>query len=232
MKWSRISAKRTNFPANQIFKPTIPAAKPTSWTCNMPVPPQELMLADSLQCPLQVLLSHSTGFWRNLYSLLYEQNLSYELYWQSQSKGPKLGNAQQSGCVCIFGQGIVRNTKYMYFSNTPFMPFNFPCVCFILQRYMHKGHCCIWFSYLRYQHLLYTYLVYTKPVNIHFHTLWLATQVGDIHLIFTQWTCVQIITFPAEFWPDYYYYFFCHWLFTGLVYCIYTRTIIHLSVGA
>ena len=102
-------------------------------------------------------------------------------------KGSQVRKCTTVRHVCIFGQGIIRNTKYMYFSNTPFMPFNFPCVYFIVPRYMHEGHRRIWFSYLRYQHLLYTYLVYmyTKPVNIHFHVLWLATPVRDIHWIST-----------------------------------------------
>ena len=68
-------------------------------------------------------------------------------------------------------------------------------------------------------------LVYTKPVNIHFVALWLATQARDTHWILlvckTQWTRARASNDQITF-------IFCHWLFTGL---LYTNTMIHLSVG-
>ena len=47
-------------------------------------------------------------------------------------------------------------------------------------------------------------IIITKPVDIYFRTLWLATQARDIlHyplVCKTQWTRARVIAFPAEFW--------------------------------
>ena len=67
-------------------------------------------------------------------------------------------------------------------------------------------------------------------MNIHFRALWLATQARDILwyplVCKTHLTRARMITFQPSF--DKTIFFFCHWLFTGL---LYTKTIIHLSVG-
>ena len=58
-------------------------------------------------------------------------------------------------------------------------------------------------------------LVYTKLANIHFRAFWLATQARDIHYISrlvckTQWTRARVMSFPAEFWPDEFYFLFLY----------------------
>ena len=74
--------------------------------------------------------------------------------------------------------------------------------------------------------------IYTKPVNIHFCTIWLATQAQDILwyplVCKTNWTRMRVVTFPAVIWPLKLHILSLaiHWF--G-IYC--TNTIIHLSVG-
>ena len=59
-----------------------------------------------------------------------------------------------------------------------------------------------------------------KQWNIHFCALWLARDILWYPLVWkTRWTHAWVPTFPAEFWPDNSMsFFFCRWLFTGLVY--------------
>ena len=71
--------------------------------------------------------------------------------------------------------------------------------------------------------------VYTKPVNSVFYTLWLATQAQDILSTALQ-EGVQVITFPAEFWPDKIYFLSLaiHWF--GII--ILTQLFTSVSVNS